>query len=85
MDEVPSCAAVAAAAARAGDAVPGPVETAELLDVEVDPVLRSSTVSRLRHFATVFGLMPSSRLSAAVEACDRCIAARMAYVVVALP
>ena len=34
------------------------------------PVLRSSTVWRLRHFATVFGLMPRSRLNVASEACD---------------
>ena len=33
------------------------------------PVLRSPTVSRLRHFATVFGLPPRSRLSATAEAC----------------
>jgi hypothetical protein len=37
--------------------------------------LRSSTVSRFRHFATVFGLIPSSRLNCAGEACDRCTAA----------
>ena len=30
----------------------------------------SSTVARLRHFATVLGLIPSSRLSCASEACD---------------
>lgn len=35
-----------------------------------DPVFKSSTVARLRHFATVLGLMPSSRLSAASKACD---------------
>jgi hypothetical protein len=51
----------------------------------VGPVFRSSTVARLRHFATVLGLMPSSRLSCASEACDRCIAALTACVVVALP
>jgi hypothetical protein len=39
----------------------------------------------LRHFATVFGLIPSSRLSVESEACDRCIAALTACVVVALP
>ena len=49
------------------------------------PVLRSSTVCRLRHFATVFGLIPSSRLSVASEAYDRCIAALTACVVVTLP
>jgi hypothetical protein len=36
-----------------------------------DPVFRSSTVARLRHFATVLGLIPSSRLSVESEACDR--------------
>lgn len=51
----------------------------------VGPVFISSTVARLRHFATVFGLMLSSRLSCASEACDRCIAALTACVVVALP
>ena len=45
----------------------------------------SSTVARFRHFATVFGLIPNSRLSCASEACDRCIAALTANVVVALP
>ena len=34
------------------------------------PVFISSTVVRLRHFATVFALMSSSRLSIASEACD---------------
>ncbi len=34
------------------------------------PVFKSSTVARFRHFATVFGLMPSSRLNCASEACD---------------
>lgn len=51
----------------------------------VGPVFMSSTVARCRHFATVFGLMLSSRLNCASEACDRCIAALMACVVVALP
>ena len=49
------------------------------------PVFLSSTVARFRHFATVLGLMPNSRLSCASEACDRCIAALTACVVVALP
>jgi len=49
------------------------------------PIGASSTVSRLRHFATVFGLIPYRRLSSAIEACDRCIAARTACVVAALP
>ena len=35
--------------------------------------------------ATVFGLIPSSRLNVVSEACDRCIAALTACVVVALP
>ena len=43
------------------------------------------TVVRLRHLATVLGLIPSSRLNVASEACDRCIAARTTCVVVALP
>jgi hypothetical protein len=50
-----------------------------------DPVLISSIVARLRHFATVLGLVHSSRLNSAGEACDRCIAALTACVVVALP
>jgi hypothetical protein len=41
----------------------------------VGPVFQSSTVARFRHFATVFGLMPSSWLNCEREACDRCIAA----------
>ena len=45
----------------------------------------SSTVARFRHLATVLGMMPSSLLSAESEACDRCIAALTACVVVALP
>jgi hypothetical protein len=49
------------------------------------PIGASSTVSRLRHFATVFGLIPYRRLSSAIEACDRCIATRTACVVAALP
>ncbi len=48
-------------------------------------VLRSSTVWRLLHFATVLALMPSSMLSGAIETYDRCIAALTACVVVALP
>jgi PAS domain S-box-containing protein len=51
----------------------------------VGPVFMSSTVVRFRHFATVLGLMPSSRLNCESEACDRCIAALTACVVVALP
>ena len=51
----------------------------------VGPVFISPTVARFRHFATVLGLMPSSRLNCASEACDRCIAALTANVVVALP
>jgi hypothetical protein len=34
------------------------------------PVFKFSTVARLRHVAPVFGVMPSSRRSAAGEACD---------------
>lgn len=49
------------------------------------PVPRCSTVSRFRHLATVLGSRPNARFSAAVEACDRCIAVRMACVVVAQP
>ncbi len=44
------------------------------------PVLRSSTVSRFRHLATDFGLIPIFLLSAEIEACDRCIAALTACV-----
>ena len=51
----------------------------------VGPVFLSSTVARLRHFATVLGLMPNPRLSCASEACDRYIAALTACVVVVLP
>jgi hypothetical protein len=51
----------------------------------VGPVFMSSTVARLRHFATVLGLIPSSRLSCASEVCDRRIAALTACVVVAQP
>ena len=47
------------------------------------PVVISSTDVRLRHFATVFGLIARSRLSVASEACDCCITARVACVVVA--
>ena len=36
-------------------------------------------------FATVFELTPSSRLNTAVEACNRCIAPRMACMAVAQP
>ena len=49
------------------------------------PAFKSSTVVRLRHFATVLGLMPKALLSCASEACDLCIAALTAYVIVALP
>jgi hypothetical protein len=47
-------------------------------------VLKSSTVARVHHFAAIFGLMPNSTFNCASEACDRCIAALMANVVVAL-
>lgn len=46
---------------------------------------QSSKVSRLRHLETVLTLIPSSRLNAALVACDRCIAALTACVVVAQP
>jgi hypothetical protein len=46
----------------------------------VGPVLRSPIVSRLRYLATVLTFIPSPRLSAAVIACDRCIAALTACV-----
>jgi hypothetical protein len=39
----------------------------------------------LAPFRTVLGVMASFRLSCASEACDRCIAARTAFVVVSLP
>jgi hypothetical protein len=39
---------------------------------------RSSKLVRFRHFATVLGLMLYRSLNAWIEACDRCIAARMA-------
>jgi hypothetical protein len=48
-------------------------------------VFMPSIVARLRHFATVFGLMPRSLLNCASDACDRCGAALTACVVVALP
>jgi hypothetical protein len=51
----------------------------------VGPVFISSTVARFRHFATVLGFMPSSLPSCASEACDGCVAALRACVVVALP
>jgi glycerate kinase len=59
--------------------------SAPTVDGSVGPVFISATVARLRHFATVLGLMPSSRRSCASAACDRCIAALTACVVVALP
>lgn len=49
------------------------------------PVFKSSTVARLRRFATVLGLMPNSLLNCASESCYRCIAALTARVIVALP
>ncbi len=42
------------------------------------PIRQSSGLARLRHLATVFGLIPCRSLSAWIEAFDRCIAARMA-------
>ena len=48
-------------------------------------VFMSSNVARLRNFSTVLWVKPKSRLRCASEACDRCIAALTACVVVALP
>ena len=48
-----------------------------------DPVFKSSTVARFRHLATFFGLIPRARLSVASKACDPCIAAQTACIVVA--
>ena len=48
----------------------------------VAPVLRSSIVTRLRHFASASTLTPRSRLSAAVVACDDCITALIACLAV---
>ena len=42
------------------------------------PIRWSSRLGRFRHFATVLGLIPYRSLSGWIEACDRCIAARMA-------
>ena len=50
----------------------------------VGPVFILSTVARSLHFATVFGMMPSSRPNCVSEACDRCIAALTACLAVAL-
>ena len=44
-----------------------------------------STVTRLRHFATVVGFIPSSWLNFASKTCDCFIAGLQANVVVALP
>lgn len=62
------------------------VPSASASTIEYDSfgsVFTSSAAWRLlRHLATVFGLRPTSRLSAANEACDRCIAVPMANMVV---
>jgi hypothetical protein len=50
---------------------------------QFNTALRPSIVSRLRLLVAVLTLTPSSRLSAAVVACDRYIVALMACVVVA--
>ena len=44
-----------------------------------------SAAPRLRHFATVLTLIPSSRFNAAFEARDRCMTARISCIIVALP
>ena len=49
------------------------------------PIGASWTKVLLFHFATVLGLMPWRSASSLAVAFDRCIAARMACVVVALP
>lgn len=49
------------------------------------PVFKSSTVTRFRSLGTVLRLPPSSRLTVAREACNRCIAARTTCVVAATP
>jgi hypothetical protein len=51
----------------------------------VGPIGASLTKARLRHFATVFWFNPYRAAKSLSGAFDRCIAARMAYVVVALP
>jgi hypothetical protein len=43
------------------------------------------TLARLRHFSTVFELIPKRSASAATEAFDRCNSARTACVVLAQP
>lgn len=49
------------------------------------PIGASCTKARLLHLATVFGFRPYWAASSLSGAFDRCIAARTAYVVVALP
>lgn len=49
------------------------------------PIGASWTKARFRHLATVFGLRPCCAANSFSGAFDRCIAARMACVVVALP
>src|SRR5215213_11231206 len=49
------------------------------------PIRASAVVRRLRHFGTVVGLMPWRRASALTLSSLRCIARRIASVVVALP
>ena len=50
-----------------------------------EPMGASCAKARLRHLATVFWLSPYCAASSLSVAADRCIAARMAYVVVVLP
>jgi hypothetical protein len=49
------------------------------------PIGASLTKARLRHLATVFWFNPNRVAKSLSEAFDRCIAIRMACVVVALP
>jgi hypothetical protein len=49
------------------------------------PIRASLTKARLRHLATVFWFSPYRAANALSGAFDRCIAARMMCVVVALP
>ena len=73
-----------------GDARFQPVasDDAGFISVEIsggdhNAVLRSSNVTRLRHFASASTLTPGYRLSAAVVACDDCITAMIACLVAA--
>ena len=59
------------------------VSTEELICL--GPMRASATVSRLRHFWTVVALIPCRRASALTLASLRCMARRIASVVVAQP